>query len=419
MSLNSIIIIILIIILNHDINAKTIPRDAPTANIIGNKLYILGGDVMISDGSYQPTNDFFYLDVTNIPFNNTLGRISWTDITHLGKMPANSWAASALGGKNDSIFLFGGQMEPNEENALVYVFDINKQEWYEPKISGNPPLRRRNFGAVNDNLGKMYIFGGTADKYTGYPNTTDFNDMTILDTVHLTWHEGTKEGAPIPRTSYAVTILPDGNIVYIGGIQKSTDGTYEYVDMSEIAIYDTIHDKWSTMIAEGEIPGIRGEHTAVLTPDGRIIVYGGETKHVAAFPQLCVLNTTTKPFTWSLPESFNPIPDLWLHTATIVGNYMVVAFGFSPTHGRTSDVYILDLSEENLYKWSVLFMTQGTVAMKQTDGSCYEYVIPNSKETIGTTIAMLLGGFGAGVCVAASGYIIYNIKRLNNTLDQL
>jgi hypothetical protein len=92
--------------------------------------------------------------------------------------------------------------------------------------------------------------------------------------------------------------------------------------------------------------------------------------------------------------------------------------GFSPTHGRTSDVYILDLSEPNVYKWSVLFITQGTVSMKQTDGSCYEYVIPNPKETIGTTIAMLLGGFGAGVCVAASGYIIYNIKRLNNTLDQ-
>src|SRR5947208_2006336 len=138
---------------------------------------------MISDGTYQPTYDFFYLDVTNIPFNNILGRISWTDITHLGKVPANSWAASALG-VNNYIFVFGGQMEFNDENALVYVFDMNKQEWDEPKIRGNLPLRRRNFAAVSDDAGRMYIFGGTADKYTGYPNTTDFNDMTILDTVH-------------------------------------------------------------------------------------------------------------------------------------------------------------------------------------------------------------------------------------------
>ncbi|GET00055.1 hypothetical protein RCL_jg2992.t1 [Rhizophagus clarus] len=79
------------------------------------------------------------------------------------------------------------------------------------------------------------------------------------------------------------------------------------------------------------------------------------------------------------------------------------AFGFSPTHGRTSDVYIIDLSEKNIYKWSALFITQGTVSMKQTDGNCYEYVIPSSEEKIRTTIAMLLGGFGAGVCVATSG----------------
>src|SRR2546430_1068352 len=147
MSLNPYIFFIFLffLILNYYINAKTIPRDAPTANFVGNKLYVLGGDVLISDSSYQPTYDFFYLDVTNIPFNNILGRISWTDITHLGKVPANSWAASALGGVNNSIFIFGGQMEFNDENALVYVFDTNKLEWNEPKIRGTPPLRRRNF----------------------------------------------------------------------------------------------------------------------------------------------------------------------------------------------------------------------------------------------------------------------------------
>jgi N-acetylneuraminic acid mutarotase len=229
-------IFLIFIILNVNINAKTIPRDAPTANFVGNELYVLGGDVMVSDGSYQPTNDFFYLDVTNIPFNNTLGRISWIDITHLGKVPANSWAASTL--VNNSIFLFGGQMEFNEENSLVYVFDTNNQEWNEPKIRGTPPLRRRNFSAVSDDAGRMYIFGGTADKYTGYPNITDFNDMTILDTVHLTWYEGSKEGAPLPRTSYAATILPDGNIIYIGGIQSFENGTYAYVDMSEVGFFE-------------------------------------------------------------------------------------------------------------------------------------------------------------------------------------
>ncbi|GBB84676.1 hypothetical protein RclHR1_11250003 [Rhizophagus clarus] len=136
----------------------------------------------------------------------------------------------------------------------------------------------------------------------------------------------------------------------------------------------------------GEIPGIRGEHTAVLAPDGRII------NMLQLFHNFHLVITR---IIQSYPRS----------VATIVG--------FSPTHGRTSDVYIIDLSEKNIYKWSALFITQGTVSMKQTDGNCYEYVIPSSEEKIRTTIAMLLGGFGAGVCVATSGYIIYNIKRLD------
>jgi hypothetical protein len=94
-------------------------------------------------------------------------------------------------------------------------------------------------------------------------------------------------------------------------------------------------------------------------------------------------------------------------------SYFTVNFisGFSPTHGRTSDVYILDLNEKDVYKWVTLFITQGTKPTKSTDGSCYEYVIPNPRETIGATVAMVLCGFGAGVCVAACSYLIYNVKK--------
>jgi hypothetical protein len=64
-----------------------------------------------------------------------------------------------------------------------------------------------------------------------------------------------------------------------------------------------------------------------IASDGRIIIYGGEANREPASPQLCVLNTATNPFTWSQPESKYSIPDLWLHTATMIDNYMVVAFG--------------------------------------------------------------------------------------------
>ena len=44
---------------------------------------------------------------------------------------------------------------------------------------------------------------------------------------------------------------------------------------------------------------------------------------------LLVLNTTVQPFKWSIPNvDYTPssVPATW-HTATLVGNYMIIAFG--------------------------------------------------------------------------------------------
>ena len=44
---------------------------------------------------------------------------------------------------------------------------------------------------------------------------------------------------------------------------------------------------------------------------------------------MAVLNTSTNPFEWSIPLTSSNIgvPSLTAHTADLVGNYMIVAFG--------------------------------------------------------------------------------------------
>lgn len=47
-------------------------------------------------------------------------------------------------------------------------------------------------------------------------------------------------------------------------------------------------------------------------------------------PDLAVLNTETEPFEWTIPKvtsSIGIFPSLKGHTAKLVGNYMIVAFG--------------------------------------------------------------------------------------------
>src|ERR1043165_1664137 len=72
-------------------------------------------------------------------------------------------------------------------------------------------------------------------------------------------------------------------------------------------------------------------------PEGRIIIYGGGKKLITieayftkVTPDLVVLNTQTTPFEWTIPKvssNIGEIPSLTGHTANLVDNYMIVAFG--------------------------------------------------------------------------------------------
>ena len=68
-----------------------------------------------------------------------------------------------------------------------------------------------------------------------------------------------------------------------------------------------------------------------MTPDGKIIVYGGAkgTNTITATPSLAVLDTSTSIYTWSIPtaQQQNSPPPLILHTADLYGDYMIIAFG--------------------------------------------------------------------------------------------
>jgi len=68
-------------------------------------------------------------------------------------------------------------------------------------------------------------------------------------------------------------------------------------------------------------------------PDGNIIIFGGSKVNQTGgqvAPNLVVLNTQTNPFEWNVPQvstNIGEIPSLSGHTANLVGNYMIVAFG--------------------------------------------------------------------------------------------
>ena len=69
----------------------------------------------------------------------------------------------------------------------------------------------------------------------------------------------------------------------------------------------------------------------IKAPNGKIIIYGGSNRGFAPVtPEIAVLNTETNPFEWTIPSVSSSVPSLIYHTANLVGNYMIVAFGKYP-----------------------------------------------------------------------------------------
>jgi hypothetical protein len=173
-----------------------------TATFIDNKLYILGG----MDLNGKRVKEFFYLDVS-VPFNTQ--ELSWQDLSNVNMVPTHSGAASVKGGaNNDTLFLYGG-FTADQTMALVYTFDSRSIVWSIPKIAGINPARKASSTGIINNDGKMHLWGGNTK--------TDFvNDMLILDTINLGWSKGSIINAPVPRSDYGATLLPNNKIFYIG-----------------------------------------------------------------------------------------------------------------------------------------------------------------------------------------------------------
>ena len=226
-----------------EVNSFTlIGRYGHSSVLLGNKLYFFGGYLL---SSLSNSNEIFYLDVSQ-PFNS--GNPPWVDLTQAAIPFKSSFATVSLIDNNDNptIYLFGGYMNDpvsNNDSFVSFIHTFNPQtlKWDIPTTKGKIPMRRRGIEAVNDNSGKVYIFGGRNDFAT---TNTFFNDMIIFDTNISTWSYGTTINTPTARRVYTATLLSNGAIAYIGGL----DYENKTIDINEINLYDTKSDSWKVMV---------------------------------------------------------------------------------------------------------------------------------------------------------------------------
>ncbi|KAF0478499.1 galactose oxidase [Gigaspora margarita] len=316
-----------------------LPRYSVSSILVDSKLYFFGGWGKNPDESEGCQNSVFYLDI--LSSFDTSDNIPWIDLTSIAALPVGTcWQVSAHDSQKNSIYILEGLMVNNSSNqvnvsdTLIYSFDTKIQRWSKPIISGIAPPRRMEL-QISQDSSSIYMFGGLSKPLTGSQNITWFSDMNILDIKNLSWLIVVTSGLdlPPPQADFTATILNNGMIVYIGGRQVTNayGSEISYKQMDKIWTYDTKKSFWNLIVASGTIPGVRTGHSAVLAMDGRIIVYGGKENEELlspATPDLAVLDTaSTPPFQWSTPKAFNAPPILAHHSATLIGNVMIIAFG--------------------------------------------------------------------------------------------
>ncbi|RHZ77938.1 hypothetical protein Glove_168g40 [Diversispora epigaea] len=273
--------------------------------IINAKLLILGGATNTTDYEFG----LFYLDLSK-PFDNY--NLTWTLIEDKG-LPVYTWrSTSVLTLDNSTIYLIGGFMINKntleyDYSNLVYTYDYSTSKWSTPVLDGDKVLPRQDIKGVIDNSGIIYIFGGfNATNLTSFYGKI-YNDMKTLNTVSDTWTTLSISGnLPLPCDEYTADILPNGTIVYIGGVEQVSYGAnFTLVNMNKIKLFDTYKHEWSQMNATGDEISSRLYFSSVLTPDGYIIIFGGISYSSGAInivgvsPKLAALDTNKNPFVWT------------------------------------------------------------------------------------------------------------------------
>ncbi|RIB19256.1 hypothetical protein C2G38_2036191 [Gigaspora rosea] len=368
------------------------------------------------------------------PFKTSDSSLPWVNLTQLSQiLPPSSFSTATLVG--NKIFLIGGLYGNDsyiKSNLIFYIFDTKNQTWSQI-FTINPPANRISATSIyNPKTGKIYFFGGRFNS-SDTTTTSDANsmnyplDMIILNPTNYQWSKGSSFNGPSGRDDQAVVLLPSGLILYIGG-RSPNNGGYINPSMAELYAYDTNNDTWTTKTTKGYNPSPRGSAQAVLTDDGRIIVYGGVNggaSNLLGLPVNDVLVVLdTEDFSWSLPSvSTTPPPLSRYQTITLVGYYVIVAFGqiMSGVNGiSTSNVYILDAKNKSDYKWITNFDPKEAKTPLQTNTtapqtSATNITIPQATApNIGLIIGIVIGI--VIIIAIGSAFIWYRYFRSNHVI---
>ena len=226
---------------------------------------------------------------------------------------------------NGKVLVVGGS-QTNRILASTELYDPRTRSW---SSAGTLTTPRSLHTATLLKNGKVLVVGGSNARPSslGSLATAELydpqsNSWTLAASMHT------------PRSYHTATLLPDGRVLVVGGIEASNDVTGTVLASAEL--YDPLTNSWTPA---APLPVARARHAAVLLADHRVLVIGGtDSEHLPSssyFPTAELYDPASQ--SWSLVASMNYARVY--ATATLLPDNRVLVVGDDGVNERTAEVF--------------------------------------------------------------------------------
>jgi N-acetylneuraminic acid mutarotase len=225
-------------------------------------------------------------------------------------------------------YLFGGRAGSRVFGDL-WRYDLAREHWSRLSPAGAAPQAR--FGHTG-----TWVAGRGLVIWSGQAGATFFNDLWSYAPAQNRWVRLPAGGSvPAARYGSCASLGPDGRLWISHGFTQDT-GRF-----SDTRAYDFGAGRWSDATPTGDVPVIRCLHDCLWSPDGRLVLYGGQTTGVQAIGDLWTLDG--EPGKRWARQTMPPLAPRNLYAVATIGGAAFL-FGGTPREGRKlADLWTLDL----------------------------------------------------------------------------
>lgn len=268
----------------------------------------------------------------------------WINIPTPSNSPYPRYShSSVFNPVNKTMVVFGGMNSTNLPGNDVAAYTVDTGDWNPwVEYSGNAPSPRYGHSAVATGLNYMVVFGGQVnDSYF-------LNDVAIYDMVEDKWLETSIQGnAPGPRAYHTAVVDRYRHVMYVyGGMDENGDA------LSDMFMFNLETRIWTEVKVDNAVS--RMYHSAIMTQQGLMVVFGGfGLSDVSCFDARNVDNLAINQTWYNCLTETTPAPAVrYGHSAVFSPLQQMVVYGGRNSAGNpVNDVWTFDLTT---FKWEVV-----------------------------------------------------------------